>query len=72
MVVQINKNLPFLGRTLKPGRYAVDSYPILKYIPWYAPELRKQHMVELTMFKQLYREVKERLVSFALTNIRRN
>lgn len=35
------ENLRLLRTTLRPGAYIVDMFPWLKYLPWYAQELKR-------------------------------
>jgi cytochrome P450 len=37
----IRENFQLLRKTLRPGAYLVDMIPWLKYLPWYAQELKR-------------------------------
>lgn len=62
-VVAVNRCLTRLGRTLRPGAYLVDTYPILKYVPGYLSELRKWHQEELALFQGQLDLVREQMVN---------
>ncbi|KAK0472150.1 cytochrome P450 [Armillaria novae-zelandiae] len=47
----INKNTVQVARSMTPGAYLVDSFPVLRYIPIYLRELRVFHTRELAFFK---------------------
>ncbi|KAG7439842.1 cytochrome P450 [Guyanagaster necrorhizus] len=47
----INRNTVQVARSMRPGAYLVDSFPILRYIPTYLRELRAFHECELDLFK---------------------
>nr|GAT43916.1 cytochrome P450 [Mycena chlorophos] len=40
-----------LGAALIPGAYMVDEWPALRYVPGYLAELRRQHQMELALFR---------------------
>ncbi|KAJ7770565.1 cytochrome P450 [Mycena metata] len=52
-----------LGAALLPGAYSVDAYPFLQYVPGYLSELRKQHQMELALFKSQLESVRAQLVA---------
>jgi hypothetical protein len=51
-----------LGQALRPGAWAVDHIPWLKYIPFYTRALRKQHQVELALFRKQIQGVRDEMV----------
>lgn len=65
-VKQINLGLKRLGNAVRPGAYLVDSYPFLKYIPFFTSELRRFHREELALYRSQLQGVKTRLVSIIL------
>ncbi len=58
----INQNTFQVARSMRPGAYLVDSFPILRYIPIYLRELRAFHRRELAFFKSQIDIVHERMV----------
>lgn len=65
-VKQINLGLKRLGNAVRPGAYLVDSYPFLKYIPFFTSELRRFHHEELALYRCQLQGVKTRLVSIVV------
>ncbi|KAK0470449.1 cytochrome P450 [Desarmillaria tabescens] len=59
----INQNTVQVARSMRPGAYLVDSFPILRYIPTYLRELRAFHKQELGFFKSQIDVVRNRMVS---------
>ncbi|KAK0207575.1 cytochrome P450 [Armillaria fumosa] len=59
----INKNTVQVARSMTPGAYLVDSFPILRYIPVYLRELRAFHRRELAFFKSQLDIVHDRMES---------
>ncbi|PBK86254.1 cytochrome P450 [Armillaria gallica] len=57
----INQSALQVGRSMRPGAYLVDSFPILRYIPIYLRELRAFHRRELAFFKSQIDIVHERM-----------
>jgi len=51
-----------LGQAMRPGAWAVDQIPLLKYIPFYARTLREQHRQELGLFRKQLQGVRNDLV----------
>ncbi|KAJ7267773.1 cytochrome P450 [Mycena rebaudengoi] len=51
IVQEVNASQARLGAALVPGAYLVEAYPFLRYMPGYLSELRRQHQIELTLFK---------------------
>ena len=64
-VVAINSLIGRMAKAMRPGRYLVDFYPILQYLPGYATELRKYHQEEKALFRSQVENVKQNLVSDA-------
>ncbi|KAG6330373.1 hypothetical protein ID866_8716 [Astraeus odoratus] len=62
-VVALNLCQERFNRAARPGAYLVDSYPILKYVPFYARTLRKWHKDELALFRSQVDIVKEKMAS---------
>ena len=58
----VNKALKNLGRALRPGAYLADSYPVLKYLPFYMRDLRQQHLEELNLYRSQLDSVKAQVV----------
>ena len=61
-VRKVNQCLARLGKTMVPGTYLVDSYPIMQYIPGYLSELQKYHEEELALFESQLEGVREKMV----------
>jgi hypothetical protein len=40
----------------------VDAFPFLRYVPGYLSELRRQHQMELALFKSQLDNVREQMV----------
>jgi hypothetical protein len=51
-----------LGAALIPGAWAVDAFPLLRYVPGYFALLRNQHQTELALFKSQLEEVRTQMV----------
>ncbi|KAK2459589.1 hypothetical protein APHAL10511_008399 [Amanita phalloides] len=60
-ITAVNGCLQRLGENMTPGKWKVDTFPFLQYIPGYFDELRQGHAEELAVFGNLLRQVKERL-----------
>ncbi|KAG2070794.1 cytochrome P450, partial [Suillus decipiens] len=58
---EIYQQLETLGTVLRHGNYLVDSIPWLKYIPWYAPELRDEFERTMQLFRGKLNCVKQQL-----------
>ena len=58
----INRNTVQVARSMLPGAYLVDSFPVLRYIPTYLRELRTFHKQELAFFKSQLDIVRDRMV----------
>ncbi|KAJ6590592.1 cytochrome P450 [Mycena vulgaris] len=63
IVQEINGSQARLGAALIPGAYMVDAYPVLRYVPGYLSELRKQHQMELMLFKAQLEGVRAQLAA---------
>ncbi|KAG6828377.1 hypothetical protein H0H92_008173 [Tricholoma furcatifolium] len=50
-----------LGENVRPGLWAVDNYPILRYVPGYLDELKAGHKEELGLFKKHLAGVKAQM-----------
>ncbi|KAK0193192.1 cytochrome P450 [Armillaria mellea] len=59
----INRNTVQVARSMLPGAYLVDSFPVLRYLPKYLRELRTFHKQELAFFKSQLDIVRERTES---------
>lgn len=55
-----------LGQTLRVGGHIVDSYPILRYVPFVTSTLRQWHREELALFSGLVDGVRTKMVRFNL------
>lgn len=62
VVVQINECLTRLGKTLLPGTWAVESYPLLRYIPGYFRVLQNWHAEELALFREQVSNVRQEML----------
>ncbi|KAF8325350.1 cytochrome P450 [Amanita rubescens] len=60
-IVAIEKCLRRLGESQLPGRWKVNTFPLLKYIPGYFKELHKAHAEELALFGGKLRQVREKM-----------
>ncbi|KAG2362573.1 cytochrome P450 [Suillus spraguei] len=58
---EINQQLQTLSTVLRHGNYLVDSIPWLKYVPWYAPELRDEFERTMRLFRGRLNRVKQQL-----------
>ncbi|KAL4069143.1 cytochrome P450 [Scleroderma yunnanense] len=71
-VIAMNLYARRVNLTARPGASLVDSYPILKYVPYYLRKLRKWHLEELAFFQSLVdavrRQSAEGEARFSLTN----
>ena len=47
---------------IRPGAYLVDSFPWLKYLPWYGRELKRQFESNQKLFTGQLNRVKEQVV----------
>ncbi|KAK7046704.1 cytochrome P450, partial [Favolaschia claudopus] len=63
IVREVNDSQTNLGAALVPGAWMVDSFPILRLIPNYLLELRRQHQLELNLFKSQLEHVREQMIS---------
>ncbi|KAL4071072.1 cytochrome P450 [Scleroderma yunnanense] len=59
--VAINRFMDRVMNTVRPGTYLVDSYPILKYVPYYLSTLRQWHQEELSFFQSQVDTVRQQL-----------
>ncbi|KZT41168.1 cytochrome P450 [Sistotremastrum suecicum HHB10207 ss-3] len=50
-VQMVNECTRRLGTVVKPGAWAVDSWPILRYVPGYLSVLNRHHREELALFR---------------------
>ncbi|KAF8632718.1 hypothetical protein AX15_001715 [Amanita polypyramis BW_CC] len=60
-IVAVNVCLRRLGVNLLPGKWKVNIFPFLKYVPGYFDELHEGHAKELALFQRKVREVREKL-----------
>ncbi|KAK7055282.1 cytochrome P450 [Favolaschia claudopus] len=63
IIQEVNGAQARLGAALVPGAYMVDAFPLLRYVPGYLSELRRQHQMELGLFKSQLESVRQRLVA---------
>ena len=64
-VREVTMFLERLGKALIPGAYLVDLFPIMRYIPGYLSDLRKNHQEELALFGSQINGVREKMVLFS-------
>lgn len=62
-VIQVNTSAQIVGRTMLPGAWLVDSYPILQYVPGYLSQLKSWHAEELQLFRGQLNRVRGQIVS---------
>ncbi|KAI0826895.1 cytochrome P450 [Trametes gibbosa] len=62
-VKQINLGLSRLSQAVRPGAYLVDTYPFLKYIPFFTSELQRFHREELALYRSQVQGVKTRVAN---------
>ena len=65
-IVAIGTHGARLGKIVQIGAHVVDSYPILRYVPFVTSTLRKWHREELALFNSLVNGVREKMVSYPL------
>ncbi|KAH7918059.1 cytochrome P450 [Leucogyrophana mollusca] len=46
---------------MRPGAYLVDSFPFLKYLPWYGRDLKRGHELDTQLFTGQLNKVKQQL-----------
>ncbi|KAJ7145385.1 cytochrome P450 [Mycena crocata] len=63
IVQEVNGAQTRLGAALVPGAYMVDAFPFLQYVPGYLTELRRQHQMELALFKSQFENVRAQLAA---------
>jgi len=51
---------------MRPGAYLVDSFPWLKYIPWYGQELKRGFEIGRQLHTHQLNRVKQQIVSIGL------
>lgn len=49
---------------MRPGAYLVDSFPWLKYLPWYGRELHQGFIEDHNLFRRQLDTVKQHMVRF--------
>lgn len=52
-----------IGNALLPGKYLVNTFPFLKYIPFFVSDLKKMHNTEVALYRKQLGMVKEKMVS---------
>lgn len=60
-IASVDACLRRLGEHLVPGKWKVNMFPFLEYVPGYLKELRDDHAKELALFRQKLFEVKDKL-----------
>ena len=55
--------VPIVQGALLPGAYKVDSFPILRYVPWYGRQLKKWGEEEYQMLMSYMSQYKSQMVS---------
>ncbi|EMD39773.1 hypothetical protein CERSUDRAFT_121955 [Gelatoporia subvermispora B] len=57
----IQRAVSNMGRALLPGQYLVNSYPILKHVPFFVSKLKKMHREEIGLYREQLNIVKEKM-----------
>lgn len=70
-VLEIEVDQARLGQAVPLGAWAVDRYPLLKYVPFVTPELRRWHREEVALFTRMVDGVRGQLVSVMKLDLRR-
>jgi len=65
-VKEVHQAIDRIREVLRPGAYLVDSFPWLKYIPWYGQELKRQFESSKQLHTRQLNRVKQQLVSIGL------
>lgn len=60
--MKVNRCLSSFGKAALPGRYLVDSYPFLRWVPGYLKELYEYHKDELALFRSQLELVRSKMV----------
>ncbi|EMD34420.1 hypothetical protein CERSUDRAFT_140923 [Gelatoporia subvermispora B] len=50
-----------IGNALLPGKYLVNAFPFLKYIPFFVSDLKKMHNTEVALYRKQLGMVKEKM-----------
>ncbi|TFK53064.1 cytochrome P450 [Heliocybe sulcata] len=62
-VRSINKFTMRVGATIQPGKWMVDVFPLLRYVPGYFRTLKEWHKEELALYTSQVETVRKQLVS---------
>ena len=62
-VVEMAAHGARLGKVMQIGAHIVDTYPLLRYVPFVASTLKKWHKEELALFNSLVDDVRRKMVS---------
>jgi len=52
-----------IRKALQPGAYLVESCPFLKYVPWYASDLKEAHKEDAELYMRQLDRVKNQMMS---------
>ena len=58
-----------IGTVIQIGAHIVDSYPLLRYVPFVTSTLRKWHKEELALFTSLVNQVRHKMVCCVLRRV---
>ncbi|EIW74037.1 cytochrome P450 [Coniophora puteana RWD-64-598 SS2] len=62
-VQAVHRSLDRIRIALQPNAYLVDSYPFLKYLPWYGTALKKGYDVDSALYMRQLATVREHIKS---------
>jgi hypothetical protein len=62
---EIRRGMVIARKVLRPDAYLVDSFPWLKYLPWYGQELKDAFERSKRLHTRQLNRVKEQIVSIA-------
>ena len=62
-ILHLKRMVPIVQGALLPGAYKVDSFPILRYVPWYGRQLKKWGEEEYQMLMSYMSQYKSQMVS---------
>jgi hypothetical protein len=69
-VRKIRRLFDTFRKIMRPGAYLVESIPWLKYLPWYAQDLKQQFKETRELYLKKLHHVKEQIVCMALAIFR--
>jgi hypothetical protein len=65
-IIEIREGFNIFRKVIRPGTYLVDTIPWLKYIPWYAQELRREFERSLRLHTNRLDRIGQQMVCIAL------